>query len=158
MLQCAPSFVLFAPGETESHLDCIRQEGEWHSLMPFIFPRAEESPGLTQRRGGMLRCYDVLDVRCRGSQGRGGINKRELHIVCCASHPPVSPLSLYSNYCFLWTKARHLHCIQITNILLFVSISVSPDISKSNLSFINCRVFVELDVLMQSHRDLVHGK
>ena len=44
MLQCAPSFVLLSPGETESHLDCIRQEGEWHSLMPFIFPRAGESP------------------------------------------------------------------------------------------------------------------
>ena len=129
--------------------------------MPFIFPRAEESPGLTQSRG-MLRCYDVLDVRCRGSQGRErrGINKRELHIVCpgLSSHPPVSPLSLYSNYCFLWTKARHLHCIQITNILLFVNISVSPDISKSNLSFINCRVFEELDVLMQSYRDLGYGK
>ena len=96
-----------------------------------------------------------------GITGRAGINKRELHIEYC-DHPPVSPVSLYSNYCFLWTlcpgQARHLRCDQITNILLFVNISVSPDIFKSNLSFTNGRAFVELDVLMQSHRDLVYGK
>ena len=85
------------------------------------------------------------------------LNKRKRHIMCvvsASSHPRARCprrhyiLIIASSGHRPIVQTRHLYCIKITNILLFVNISVSPDISKSNLSFTNYRALVEVDGLI----------